>query len=181
MNAEHYNELIDLSQKIYEYAADTLTNYCSAKYCGVGNDTTEQQMEDHLIVAEEVSAYLLGNMLAMLTKESQEDEIKLFEENLRRVIAHQTKKASGVIIPRTEIHSSAIQIHPSAYQSSLHFSRTSDLRSCHTASLTNEASSGFRQSRGCKATSVPVPDSFCEKVDSLARNAGSEKTDHRGF
>ena len=31
-------------------------------------------MEDHLIVAEEVSAYLLGNMLAMLTKESQEDE-----------------------------------------------------------------------------------------------------------
>ena len=93
MNIEHYNELIDLSQKIYEFAADTLTNYCSAKYCGVGNDTTEQQMEDHLIVAEEVSAYLLGNMLAMLTKESQEDEIKLFEQNLRRVIAHQTKKA----------------------------------------------------------------------------------------
>ena len=86
-----------------------------------------------------------------------------------------------VIIPRTEIHSSAIQIHPSAYQSSLHFSRTSDLRSCHTASLTNEASSGFRQSRGCKATPVPVPDSFCGKVDSLTRNAGSEKTDHRGF
>ena len=102
MNKEHYNELIDLSQKIYEYAADTLTNYCSAKYCGVGNDTTEQQMEDHLIVAEEVSAYLLGNMLAMLTKESQEDEIKLFEQNLRRVIAHQTKKAGGDIPPSYE-------------------------------------------------------------------------------
>ena len=99
MNTEHYNELLSLSQKIYEYAADTLTNYCSARYCGVGNDTTEQQMEDHLIVAEEVSAYLLGNMLAMLTKESQEDEIKLFEENLRRVIAHQTKKADKEIPP----------------------------------------------------------------------------------
>ena len=78
MNADHYNELLDLNQKIYEYAADTLTNYCSAKYCGVGNDTAEQQMEDHLIVAEETSAYLLGNMLALLTPESQEDEIKLF-------------------------------------------------------------------------------------------------------
>ena len=99
MNTEHYHELLSLSQKIYEYAADTLTNYCSARYCGVGNDTTEQQMEDHLIVAEEVSAYLLGNMLAMLTKESQEDEIKLFEENLRRVIAHQMKKAGGDIPP----------------------------------------------------------------------------------
>ena len=41
---EQYNELIDLSQKIYEYAADTLTNYCAAKYCGVGNDTAEQQI-----------------------------------------------------------------------------------------------------------------------------------------
>ncbi len=55
-------------------------------------------MEDHLIVAEETSAYLLGNLLAMLTPESQEDEIKLFVENLRRIIAHQTKKA-GVKIP----------------------------------------------------------------------------------
>ena len=40
-----------------------------------------------------------------------------------------------MIIPHIEIHSSAIQIRPSAYQSSLHFSRTSDLRSCHSASL----------------------------------------------
>ena len=99
MNAEHYNELLGLSQKIYEYAADTLTNYCSAKYCGVGNDTTEQQMEDHLIVAEETCAYFLGNFLALLTPESQEDEIRLFEENLRRIITHQTKKAGGEIPP----------------------------------------------------------------------------------
>lgn len=99
MNAEHYNELIDLSQKIYEYAADTLTNYCATKYCGVGNDTAKQQMEDLLVVVEEVSAYLLGNMLALFTPESQEDEIRLFEENLRRVIAHQMKKADGGLPP----------------------------------------------------------------------------------
>ena len=90
LHKQLYNELIDLSQKTYEFAADTLTNYCSAKYCSVGNDTTEQQMEDHLIVAEEVSAYLLGNMLAMLTKESQEDEAAApvfrlpYERRLRR-------------------------------------------------------------------------------------------------
>ena len=99
MDIKHYNELVELSQEIYDQATDRLTNYCANKYCGVGNDTTEQQMEDHLIVAEETSAYLLGNMLALLTPESREDEIKLFEQNLRRVIAHQTKRAGGDIPP----------------------------------------------------------------------------------
>ena len=86
-----------------------------------------------------------------------------------------------MIIPRKKSNRSAIQIHFSAYQSSLHLSRTSDLRSCLTASLTNEAGSELQQSRGCKATSVSSPDSFCGKVDSMARNSGSEQTDCRGF
>ena len=81
----------------------------------------------------------------------------------------------SVSIPRAESNLSAIQIHLSAYQSSLHLSRTSDLRSCLTASLTSEASSDFQQSRGCKTTSVTTLDSFCEKVDSLRGLGGSEK------
>ncbi len=28
-----------------------LTNYCANKYCGISNDTTENQMEDYLFVA----------------------------------------------------------------------------------------------------------------------------------
>ena len=99
MNKEHYNELIDLSQKIYEFAADTLTNYCSAKYCGVGNDTTEQQMEDYLFIAGETSAYFLGNALALLTPDSQEKEIQTFTENLRRVIKYAQQKADGNDLP----------------------------------------------------------------------------------
>ena len=39
MNAEHYNELIELSQKIYDGATEKLTNYLSARYCAIGNDT----------------------------------------------------------------------------------------------------------------------------------------------
>ena len=48
MNAEHYNELIELSQKIYDGATEKLTNYLSAKYCAVGNDTMEQQWRANL-------------------------------------------------------------------------------------------------------------------------------------
>ena len=84
----HHNELVELSQEIYDQAADRITNYCAQKYCGVGNDTTEQQLLDYLFVAEETSAYFLGNALGLLTAESQEKEIKRFTDKLRAVIAH---------------------------------------------------------------------------------------------
>ncbi len=84
----HHNELIELSQKIYDQATDSLTNYCTNKYCDVGNDTMEQQLQDYLFVAEEVSAFFLGNALALLSPDSQEAEIKTFCDNLRRVINH---------------------------------------------------------------------------------------------
>ena len=87
MDKKHYNELVLLSQEIYDQASDKLTNYCANKYCGVGNDTTEQQLEDYLFVAEETSAYLLGNALAILDPSSQEAEIKSFVDDLRRVMA----------------------------------------------------------------------------------------------
>ena len=92
MDIKHYNELVELSQEIYDQATDRLTNYCANKYCGVGNDTMEQQLQDYLFVAEETSAFFLGNALALLTPESQEAEIKTFTDNLRRVIAHASQK-----------------------------------------------------------------------------------------
>lgn len=92
MNKQHYNELVLLSQEIYDQAADKLTNYCANKYCGISNDTTENQLEDYLFVAEETSTYLLGNALALLSPDSQEEEIKTFTENLRRVMAYAQKK-----------------------------------------------------------------------------------------
>ena len=92
MDKKHYNELIILSQEIYNQATDKLTNYCTNKYRGVDNDTTENQLEDYLFVTEETSAYLLGNALALLEPDAQEAEIKSFVEDLRRVISYAQKK-----------------------------------------------------------------------------------------
>lgn len=99
MDKKHYNELILLSQEIYDQATDRLTNYCANKYCGVGNDTTEQQLEDYLFVAEETSAFLLGNALALPEPGSQEAEIESFMQNLRRVISFAGKKMGSEIPP----------------------------------------------------------------------------------
>ena len=92
MDKKHYNELIMLSQEIYDQASDRLTNYCANRYCGVSNDTTRNQMEDYLFVAEETSAYFLGNALALLEPTTQEEEIQTFIANLRRVIDYAQEK-----------------------------------------------------------------------------------------
>ena len=99
MDQKHYNELVMLSQEIYDQAADKLTNYCANKYCGISNDTTEQQLTDYLFVAEETSAYLFGNALALLEPDAQETEIKSFVEDLRRVIAYAQKKLGSDQLP----------------------------------------------------------------------------------
>ena len=99
MNAEHYNDLINLSQQIYDQATEKLTNYLSAKYCAVDNNTMEQQMEDYLFVTVETSAYFLANALALLNADSQEKEIQTFTENLRRVIKYAQQKAGNDIQP----------------------------------------------------------------------------------
>ena len=95
MDTKHYNELIQLSQDIYTLANDQITDYLSAKYCGVGNDTTEHQLEDYLFVTEETSAFFLGNALALLDPNTQEAEIKTFTDNLRRVIKYAQEKAGS--------------------------------------------------------------------------------------
>ncbi len=95
MDKKHYNELVLLSQEIYDEASDKLTNYYVKKYSGIDNDTTEAQLEDYLFVAEETSAYFLGNALALLEPNSQEAEIQTFVQNLRRVIGHAQKKVES--------------------------------------------------------------------------------------
>ena len=94
MDVKHFNELIEVSQGICDQASGRIANYCAQKYCAVGNDTTEQQLRDYLFIAEESSAFILGNCLALLTPESREKEIDIFIQNLRRVIDIQMKNIS---------------------------------------------------------------------------------------
>ena len=99
MDVKHFTELIELSQEICDHANDKIANYCAAKYCAVGNDTTEQQLRDYLFVAEETSAFILGNALALLQQDAQEKEIETFLTILRKVITHQVNNAGGSIPP----------------------------------------------------------------------------------
>lgn len=99
MDVKHFNELIEVSQGICDHASDRIANYCAQKYCSVGNDTTEQQLRDYLFIAEESSAFILGNALALLDMETQEKEVQTFTENLRKVIRFAQQNAHSDIKP----------------------------------------------------------------------------------
>lgn len=99
MDTKHYNELIQLSQEIYDQANDKVTNYLSAHYCDVDSESMENQMEDYLFVTEETSTFFLGNALALLDADTQEAEIKTFIKNLRRVISFAQQKAGNDMQP----------------------------------------------------------------------------------
>ncbi|MCR4884803.1 MAG: hypothetical protein K6A68_14615 [Clostridiales bacterium] len=98
-NKKHFNELILLSQEIYDVGSSKLTDYCTKTYSTYPHDAIERQLEDYLFVAEETSAYFLGNALALLDADSQETEIKTFVENLRRVIAYAQQKMERNQLP----------------------------------------------------------------------------------
>ena len=99
MDRKRYNELILLSQKMQESNEKLLREYLEKKYAAAGPESMPDQLEDWLFAMEEMSAYSLGNALAMLEPESQELEIRTFEGNLRKVISYAGKKQAGEQTP----------------------------------------------------------------------------------
>ena len=99
MNKEHYNELIALSQEIFNDINSKLIDYLNKTYGSVPENTMAQQMEDYIFVAEESMGYVLGNALALVDPDSLELEISTFENQLRRIIEVARKKAGSDIPP----------------------------------------------------------------------------------
>ena len=95
MDKKRYNQLILLSQQIHDDGNRRLKEYFEKAYADADAASMSDQLEDWLFVAEETSAYMLGNAVAMLEPEFQEEELKTFDKNLRRVIGHVMQKQAG--------------------------------------------------------------------------------------
>ena len=102
MDVKRKNALILIAQKINDNANDLLREYLESTYAEAGPESMNDQLEDWLYLAEEASAYLLGNAVAMLEPECQEAEIRGFENYLYRVISYAGKKQAGEIPPKVQ-------------------------------------------------------------------------------
>ena len=81
----HIKELQEVSNRIYEYAAGAITEYCQKRYGTTEQDTAQQQMEDFRVIADEVCACLMGNALAMTDDSCFEDDLKTVMAHIRQV------------------------------------------------------------------------------------------------
>lgn len=74
---------IEVSQRIYDYARDQIAKYCE----GRGGSMSEQ-FTDYLMIANEVSAYLMGNALSVLSPVDQKVGIDNLSKNIEAVLQY---------------------------------------------------------------------------------------------
>lgn len=91
----HIKELQEVSNKIYEFAANEITGYCEKRYGEIQKDTGTEQMEDFRIIADEVCAYLMGNALAMVDDSCFEEDLQTVSGHIRQVREYVVKMQHG--------------------------------------------------------------------------------------
>ena len=92
MDVKRLNELTEFSLELYETCTRKMMDYIGKKYLPIMGDTTQNQLEDYVFMAEETSAYILGNAFALLGPDAQEKAIESFVNELRRMINVSQKK-----------------------------------------------------------------------------------------
>ena len=81
IEGKHIQELEKVAAEIYDLAANKISTYINKTYGNNPDNTEIQQLQDFLIIADEVSAYLMGNAMALT--DSKHDE-----RNLSELVAH---------------------------------------------------------------------------------------------
>lgn len=84
-NKKHQQELDELVSRIYEAAADMITDYCEKTYGSDPENTLEQQLDDYINVAQRASSYLLGNALALIDPDQDGELIKESVDRIQAV------------------------------------------------------------------------------------------------
>ena len=78
---------VEVSQRIYDYARDQI-----AKYCEDRGGSMSEQFTDYLMIANEVSAYLMGNALSVLSPDDQKVGIDKLSNNIQAVLQYIANK-----------------------------------------------------------------------------------------
>ena len=76
------DDAITVSQRIYDYARKQIAEYCK------NSDSLSQQYTDYLMIANEVSAYLMGNTLSVLSPVEQQKGIDGLKKNIEKVLKY---------------------------------------------------------------------------------------------
>ena len=100
MTKKHQNELTLVAQKIYDMAANEIQSYINKTYGGKQENTLAQQLEDFHVIADEVSAYLMGNAMAMVDETCWADDLKTLNEHIRTIATYVAGNQAAELGPK---------------------------------------------------------------------------------
>ena len=88
MTKKHYAEITEVARKIYDQAAEEIPSYIAARYGNRKENTLSEQLEDFHAIADEVSAYLMGNAIAMIDGPYWDDDLKRMNQHIKQIATY---------------------------------------------------------------------------------------------
>ena len=86
MTEKHIADLDEVARSIYNYAANQITAFIEREYGAKPDGPLDNQLEDFHLIAERASIYLMGNALAIMDEEAEEESILVQNKHLRSMI-----------------------------------------------------------------------------------------------
>ncbi len=100
MTKKHQAELTKVAEKIYDFAANEIQAYINKTYGNKQENTLAKQMEDFHVIADEVSAYLIGNAMAMVDESCWNDDLKTLNGHIRQIAEYVASNQQAELGPK---------------------------------------------------------------------------------
>ena len=100
MNKKHQAELTKVAEKIYDLAANEIQLYINKTYSKKQENTLAAQLEDFHIIADEATAYLMGNAMAMVDESCWNDDLKTLNTHIRQIAAYVASNQRAELGPK---------------------------------------------------------------------------------
>ncbi len=100
MTKKHQQKLTEIASKIYDLATIEIQNYLNETYGDNPGDTFANQIEDFHVIADEVSAFLMGNAMALTHESCWDDDLKTLGQHVRKVATYAASKQQAELGPK---------------------------------------------------------------------------------
>ena len=90
-----------LGLPIFDLAANEIQDYINKTYGDKQENTMAQQVEDFHVIADEVTAYLMGNAMAMVNETCWADDLKTLNGHIRQIAEYVASNQAAELGPKS--------------------------------------------------------------------------------
>lgn len=101
MNKRHQDELSAVAIRIFNFAEEEIQKYINKKYKNSNGDTMAQQMNDFYVISDEVTAYLVGNVMGIMNESCWDDNLKELNQHIRQIARYVASDQRAELGPKS--------------------------------------------------------------------------------